>query len=530
MIDWGVWPAAVSTIAGVAVLPIIWYVWRLRHRPGGPLWLGVLVCIAAWSVTYGIALLTFTPATRELLEIPLWLAKTMAPPFILAFALAYTGRIDVSRGRWIGLFFGVFALAFLLIATNSWHQLMWTNYHIEPVLDVATVNYEIQPALYLASGLAYVVVGAALVLLLETLLSYGRLFYRQALALSAAIAVPTITNILWITGANPVMHLDLTPPSFVITGVLTTYALFHEDMFSLHPATRRIGDRVAVDDLGTAVVTVNRDGTVLGLNPKAQALFNISEQAAVTRPVSQVTDMDFPLEIGESTLADPQGLRTYRVVVSKFDTASTRPVGYTIAFHDITRQRRRRQRLEVLNRVLRHNLRNDATIIEGNARLIQEDVKGTELENQIEPRVREIFSTSRNLIRASEKARDIAKALPDGEPTIREVDIEEIINECVTILRAHDIDGEVTRSIPDDITVSGDEKLLRVIIENVLENAFLHGGGSAHIELETVGSPKPGTVITVEDEGGGIPDHEVAAIEAAEEIRFNMEADLVSGS
>jgi len=90
--------------------------------------------------------------------------------------------------------------------------------------------------------------------------------------------------------------------------------------------------------------------------------------------------------------------------------------------------------------------------------------------------------------------------------------------------------GELLRSVVDDVryeygdlgsavsmesdsavtcTISGYQGALRSCFENVLRNAAQHGGGNVNVQLEKEGSL---AVIVVEDQGGGVPEQELARI------------------
>lgn len=87
-------------------------------------------------------------------------------------------------------------------------------------------------------------------------------------------------------------------------------------------------------------------------------------------------------------------------------TVSTLEDGYVVIVRDISEQRDREQRIQVLNRVLRHNLRNAFTVIQGHANLIADQDADLE-RNHVEPIRREIA----DLLATADKARGVERTL-----------------------------------------------------------------------------------------------------------------------
>ena len=190
-----------------------------------------------------------------------------------------------------------------------------------------------------------------------------------------------------------------------------------------------------------------------------------------------------------------------------------RTVGYTVSFADVTERELRRQRLEVLNRVLRHNLRNDMTVVVGNADLLGERVADDDraLADAISRR-------GRALQRLGEKARD-AEA-DDAAP--RELAVANLYGDLVRRRRESYPDGTVAASAPDDLTVTARAAVLERVLWNLVENALEHGDDPTVRIAAT--EADGGVELVVADDGPGIPTSEL------ESIRSGTETDLAHGS
>ncbi|MFC6771473.1 PAS domain S-box protein, partial [Halorubrum pallidum] len=165
---------------------------------------------------------------------------------------------------------------------------------------------------------------------------------------------------------------------------------------------------------------------------------------------------------------------------------------------DVTESRRYEQRLQVLNRVLRHDLKNDANVIGGYAGLLRDHVDddGAEYLDIIDRKVQ-------TLTHLSDQAREIDVALHNdgGRATI---DLSELLSRLCTSLESAFPHANVSVSVPETAVVRADE-LLESAVRNVLENAVVHNDGDAPVVEASVAAAAGGYRIAVEDDGPGIP-------------------------
>ena len=162
----------------------------------------------------------------------------------------------------------------------------------------------------------------------------------------------------------------------------------------------------------------------------------------------------------------------------------------------------------VLNRVLRHNIRNETNIILGYADNLAEDLDGDHAND-----AQLIRGKARNVARLGKKARQIEQALATDRERFA-VNVEALATEAIESLRTDHPEVTLTTSIPDAVWVRADN-MLSVVIENLLENAAEHS--SEHVEIDLVVEETDDTVrIVVSDTGPGIPPQEMKSLETEE--------------
>ncbi|WP_135822001.1 sensor histidine kinase [Halostella litorea] len=187
--------------------------------------------------------------------------------------------------------------------------------------------------------------------------------------------------------------------------------------------------------------------------------------------------------------------------------------------------REREQRLGVLNRVLRHNLRNEMTVILNYAELLRE----LSDRDRMEQAAAAIVEAGHDLTDLSEKARQIEAALDDESLGLESQDVVRIVEGVLDDLREEYPDAEVTLSAPARQQVAAIGSLW-IAVRNVCENALEHNDADEPRVDVTVGTEERdgGTRVTVAvaDNGPGIPDQEKAVLVEGEETSLQHGSGL----
>ncbi|WP_254840130.1 sensor histidine kinase [Natronomonas marina] len=181
----------------------------------------------------------------------------------------------------------------------------------------------------------------------------------------------------------------------------------------------------------------------------------------------------------------------------------------TIAIHrDVTDRKRREQRLEVFNRILRHNLRNQLDVIQSHAEELADPTTDDHAER--------IVAAVDELAGIGRRAREVDRILSEDN-TLADVDVTQTLRETVETEEPTDSDVSVTTELPEETRLRTDEETVRMAVESALENAFEHAASTVTVAVED----RPDEcVITVADDGPGIPEDDLMPIEAQTETRL----------
>jgi len=176
---------------------------------------------------------------------------------------------------------------------------------------------------------------------------------------------------------------------------------------------------------------------------------------------------------------------------------------------DVTAKKRRDRLFGVLNRVLRHNLRNKMTAIQGFADEITQRTEGEPAEM-----AGRISETATELTALSEKAQDFQTAVSDTEPLApRDIlaDVREVVSELQT--EFPETEFSIEASPCEDVMAT---ERLQLALRELGANAAQYGDSSG--VTYTVEMTEDGEVaVRVQDDGPGLPETERRVLEAGRE-------------
>lgn len=161
------------------------------------------------------------------------------------------------------------------------------------------------------------------------------------------------------------------------------------------------------------------------------------------------------------------------------------------------------QELEAFAYSVSHDLRGPLRAIEGFSEILLAE-KAEALDDEARGYLDLVISSS---LRMSELIEDILalSRVNRARLVISAVNLSQLAEEVVSALRAKEPERRVEVHIAPGILVRGDHRLLHILLENLLGNAWKYTGktSSAIIHVDRVHEPAHGTVIVVRDNGAG---------------------------
>ncbi|MFW6321031.1 MAG: PAS domain S-box protein, partial [Halohasta sp.] len=197
------------------------------------------------------------------------------------------------------------------------------------------------------------------------------------------------------------------------------------------------------------------------------------------------------------------------------------PEAYVAIQFDITDKILREQRLSVLNRVLRHNLRTSVNVIAGNTTVLEDRLQQREPDGELPASLAEPLAAIRRRVEhidsQSAAAREIEHVLADEETGRSWVDVETVVSAAAETAATHgaELDVEVGETMCDQRV---DVELVE-IAEELVENAIIHHESEpSAIDLRlSIGRSGDDLTLSVADDGPGLSEQELVVVEDGDE-------------
>jgi len=362
---------------------------------------------------------------------------------------------------------------------------------------------------------ALAVVGAGLVVRATS--RYGHLSLVQGLWLAVAGVVPPAamnTYGIFIDVADESVLLGIYAASIVGVLLAVSLALFRYDVFGSTPAAGTVGERAVARETDDLVLIVDDDSRLIKRNETATRQLAGSGGDPVGSPLAELVGVDVDALQSQETveLQTADGVCKFDPQVSPLTDQHGRTLGSIVSLRDVTEREMRRQRLEVFNRLLRHNLRNQVTVIKANTEAVADELTDDELGSYLDT-----ATASADALQAlGRKAKTIEELLSKEGSVTTDRTVGEILEASRSAAERRWPSATVEVAGPTETRIEVDRDVLRFIVDNLVENAVEHSDReqpavelTVDVEERTATYP---VTIAVADDGPGIPEREIEVL------------------
>lgn len=478
----------------------------------------MMVCISIWSLFYLLEIFVDDHLWMTVFTRLRFIGVAFLPVFWLGFSLYYTGRETWLKGKRILILSVVPICTQVIIWLNDHLHLFWSSTELISVGRFEIIFGTTGPWFWIHTIYSYGLVFVGIVLILNFLLKIGDIYIKEALILLIGVATPTFGNSIYILelGLVPKAY-DITPITFLVTGIIFTWAVIKLEFLKIKPVARDTIFR-NIDDY---IFIIDNDDKIVDCNESALSLLNRdhhgSEVDIIGSRIDEVLDKE---QLGEVKKSDKSSLsemelqfdgerRFFDVKISPIFNQRDEEIGRVLILRDITLRKKAEKEAEFLHSMLRHDLGNKLQVTMGFLELVQD----TDLEHSQKKYIDTSLESIEEGIELIKDVRMLNKLDIEGEKT--DVEISNIISKAVDKYSkvGEDKGIEIINRVNKELDVTSNH-VIKEAITNLIENSILHSGGSKIIIDHYEESDKEGDFvnIVIEDDGKGIPDkrkHEV---------------------
>jgi PAS domain S-box-containing protein len=497
---------------------LVWYLLRRAESDGALYVAWMMIGQIGWTL---VAIVQLTTRYRDLILLIDPLLISFVPIASIAwflFTLEYAGYGDWHRRTVLTAVFSIPAVTFLLLVTNEYHMLFWSEYRVTYDSGSGLVVPASTPGMWfwIHGAHLWLLQLLAVVLIVRKAIDSWSVYRMQSVTLVAATAPVMVSN--WLFNAG-VTTIDYTPAATAIAAVGYTWGVYRHELFDLVPVAR---DTV-LEEMRDAVIVIDRKTRVIDVNDAAVELLRVEgdivgEAASDVLPFELLeTDGGIARTNQELTLPTHGTQKHYRLQTTRM-TEEGEHVGTVLVLQDVTELKRREreleatndelaqtnEELEILNRIVRHDIQNDMNVVQGHAQLVEAKLDEDD-RDAIEP----VLHNTQHAIELTETVRDLINAATGDEDLEMEpIDLVGLLDKELERARVAHEEAVFSLAVPetdDRIEVWG-TTMLSSVITNLRSNAVRHNDtDEPQIDIAVALDPETVT-IRVADNGPGVPE------------------------
>jgi len=338
-------------IAAAVSFAVAVFAWRRRTAPGATALALLMLAATEWSLAYALRLASVDLPAKIFWSQVRYVGIVVTSTAWLVFALQYTGR----GAKWLtrrGLAWLLVEplVVLLLVWTNKYHNLIWTNIELESVGSLLVWHASHGAAWWVHAIYSYLLLLLGNLLIIQVLIRSPRLYREQAGALLLGMLAPLLGNVLSVFGlvSTP---LDLTPFAFVAMGLALAWAIFRPQLLDIVPVARE----AIIESLHDGLIVLDMQCRVVELNPALQHIIGRPATEMIGQPAAQAL-ADWPdlaahchdmIETqAEIVLGEGGTQRTFDLRISFLRDYQERVTGRLVILRDITERKRTEKALQ----------------------------------------------------------------------------------------------------------------------------------------------------------------------------------------
>jgi diguanylate cyclase (GGDEF)-like protein/PAS domain S-box-containing protein len=343
-----------TVLAALSSATLALLAWQRRQVPGALFFSATMVGATVWCASYVGELASLSLSSKMIWARLAYLGVATVPPSWLLFCLFYTGKLRRRATATILVFYLVPLATVLFAMLSTAVPLVWSTASITTSDGVRMLVVDHGLWFWVHTAYSYACLAGGSVVLLVSILRHVRPLTSQGFTFVLAVSLPWLMNAFTIFHVipsgflEPLRTLDLTPPTFVASGILVAIGLWRLQVFDVFPALVPVARDAVFLELQDGVLVVDGHGRVLNANRAAEELLSRSGKSVVGASLAALVDDASPAhealsDLGavgrqrlEMILSGSEGEQRHVEIAISSHGSSRHADGHVLVMRDIT--------------------------------------------------------------------------------------------------------------------------------------------------------------------------------------------------
>lgn len=272
-------------IAGLISLLNALVVSQRRSVAGSLPLLGMMLALSGWSFMYALELASADLTWQVFWAKMEYIGIVCVPPLFLLFTLEYSQVPQQLKRRVIYLIWVIPLLTLILVWTNEYHGLIWSEIDQKNVGGYSLLSLEHGFMFWVWTLYSYICLLLGSIILIRRAVSVPPELKPQSYILVFGAAITWIGNIIYLAGLSPVPDLDITPIALIISMVFYSLGLFRFGILDIMP----IAGETVLESLEAVVIVVDDADRIIYINQAFEYYAGVDSKTFIGKPAATLS-------------------------------------------------------------------------------------------------------------------------------------------------------------------------------------------------------------------------------------------------
>lgn len=329
--------------------------WERRSTPASRPFMLMMIAVSAYAGVAALEAGSITLFQKIFWSTLEYVCSGSVITLFFIFAVTFARQTTWLTGHKLILLWLPAMISVLLVSTNHWHRWVWTDFLSGPS-GSNMIIYQHGWGFFSIMGWAYTYGLLSSAVLIKAALSSSVIHRHQAAMLLLGGGMPVVGSLVYMLKLIPT-GLNVTPMSFMLTGLIYVATLFRFRLLDMVPIARDL----LVERMNDGVIFLDAKHRIVDINPAAQKLLQTTTVCVGQRidrllPTEAIASLcateDFKLDL---TLIQTQ-VSHAELQVTVLRDRTQQLLGKLLVLRDVTQQKQAALNLQAANQQLQNQL------------------------------------------------------------------------------------------------------------------------------------------------------------------------------